>query len=483
LDERLERYPAHTHGGNGKHQYADVEAVRVCIEGIYDPYTLLSEVWERYQLPIAVTEVHLGCTREEQLRWVKEIWDAAQQLRNDGVDIRAITAWSLLGAYDWTSLLTQWNGFYEPGVFDLRSPSPRPTALVGMLRQLATGNEFHHPLLAVPGWWQRPERLLYPPVRYTGEVGDQELEDKGQESGVRSQEPGTRSQKSRSTQPSTASTPPLVITGATGTLGHAFARLCEVRGIPYRLLSRQDMDITNPDSVDRVIAELKPWAVVNTAGYVRVDDAEREPELCRFINTDGAAILAETCANHEAAFVTFSSDLVFDGNRAEPYVESCEVAPLNVYGHSKAIAEQRVLRNHPCALVIRTSAFFGPWDEYNFLAIALRTLASGQPFIAAEDSVVSPTYVPDLVNSTLDLLIDGECGIWHLANSGAIAWADLAQTVANLAGLDTAVIEARPSKDLGWTAPRPTYSALSSERGILLPSLDDAIDRYLCQRT
>ncbi|MBD2120587.1 family 1 glycosylhydrolase [Trichocoleus sp. FACHB-262] len=489
LDERLERYPAHTHGGNGKHQYADVEAVRVCVEGICDAQILLKEVWDRYQLPIAVTEVHLGCTREEQLRWLKEIWEAAQQLRTDGVDIRAVTAWSLLGAYDWNSLLTRSDGYYEPGVFDLRSPQPRPTALAQMLRQLAEGNEFHHPLLAVPGWWQRPERLLYPPVNYTGEPGDQQLEGKNQkpvanrqESEAKHWKPRVGSQALGSAETSAASTPPLLITGATGTLGKAFARLCEVRGIPYQLLSRQDMDITNPDSVDRVIAELKPWAVVNTAGYVRVDDAEREPELCRFINTDGAAILAETCANHGAAFVTFSSDLVFDGNRAEPYVESCEVAPLNVYGHSKAIAEQRVLANHPCSLVIRTSAFFGPWDEHNFLAIALRTLASGQPFIAAEDAVVSPTYVPDLVNNTLDLLIDGECGIWHLANSGAIAWSDLAQTVANLAGLDTAVIEARPTKDLGWAALRPTYSALSSERGILLPSLDDAIDRYLCQR-
>lgn len=471
LDERLERYPAHTHGGNGKHQYADVEAVRVCVEGICDPHTLLKDVWNRYQLPIAVTEVHLGCTREEQLRWVKEIWYAAQQLRGNGVDIRAITAWSLLGAYDWNSLLTQWNGFYEPGVFDLRSPSPRPTALAQMFRQLATGNEYHHPLLEIPGWWQRPERLHYPPVSHTGELGDQQLEIGNQESGVKSQ---------RDTPVSIGSTRPLLITGATGTLGRAFARLCEVRGIPYRLLSRQEMDITNPDSVNLVLAELKTWAVVNTAGYVRVDDAEREPDLCRFINTDGAAILAASCAEHNAAFVTFSSDLVFDGNRAEPYVESCKVSPLNVYGHSKAIAEHKVLTSHPCSLVIRTSAFFGPWDEYNFLAIALRTLASGQPFIAAEDSVVSPTYVPDLVNATLDLLIDGECGIWHLANSGAIAWAELAQTVANLAGLDTAAIEARPTKDLGWAAPRPIYSALGSERGILLPSLEDAIDRYLC---
>lgn len=473
LDERLDRYPPISHGGNGKHQYADVEAVRVCSEGICDPYTLLQEVWERYQSAIAVTEVHLGCTREEQLRWLKEIWEAAQQLHQDGVDMRAVTAWSLLGAFDWNTLLTRFDGHYEPGVFDLRAPTPRPTALATMLQSLAEGREYQHPLLQVPGWWHRPERLLYPVVDCQGTDSEQQTSEA---------KPSDRLYSSpQSENGKVPSIQPLLITGATGTLGRAFARICEVRGIPYRLLSRQEMDITSSTSVEQVLADLQPWAVINAAGYVRVDDAEREPHLCRFINADGAAILANACEQHHISFVTFSSDLVFDGNRAEPYVESCDVAPLNIYGHSKAIAETMVLSAYPCSLVIRTSAFFGPWDEYNFLAIALRTLAARERFIAAEDAIVSPTYVPDLVNATLDLLIDGECGIWHLANSGAIAWADLARQVAELAGLDGSQIEARPTKDLGWAAPRPGYSALGSERGILLPTLDRAVDRYVSE--
>lgn len=85
---------------------------------------------------------------------------------------------------------------------------------------------------------------------------------------------------------------------------------------------------------------------------------------------------------------------------------------------------------NPASLVIRTSAFFGPWDEYNFVTIALRHLSAGNTFVAAEDGIVSPTYVPDLVHTSLDLLIDGENGLWHLANKGAIAWADLARLVA-----------------------------------------------------
>jgi dTDP-4-dehydrorhamnose reductase len=475
IDERLDRYPPHTHGGNGKHQYADVEAVWVCTEGVYDHAALLKEVWERYKQPIAITEAHLGCTREEQLRWLKEIWNVAQAVRNEGVDIRAVTVWSLLGTYDWNSLVTRADGFYEPGVFDVRSSEPRPTAIATMLQSLAEGREYTHPLLDLPGWWQRSQRLLYPPVTHVEASGGWIDSDSGavcQSLKMRRNVNGA----------STASTPPLLIAGATGTLGQSFARLCEVRGIPYYLLSRREMDITDSTSVDRMLTELNPWAVINAAGYVRVDDAEREPQLCYRVNTEGATILAAACAARGIAMAKFSSDLVFDGNRAEPYTESHEVAPLSVYGQSQAIAEQQVLSAHPASLVIRTSAFFSPWDDYNFLTVALRTLAAGEPFVAASDAVVSPTYVPDLVNTTLDLLIDGESGLWHLANAGAIAWADLARETAALAGLDSTRIHARPAKELNWVAPRPVYSALTSNRGVLLPSLNSAIDRYLNER-
>jgi dTDP-4-dehydrorhamnose reductase len=107
LDENLEKYPAWTHGGNGKDRYADVEAVRVCAEGTAGAYTLLKETWERYNLPLAITEVHLHCTREEQLRWFNEVWNAAKRLQDDGIDICAVTVWALLGSYDWNSLLTR----------------------------------------------------------------------------------------------------------------------------------------------------------------------------------------------------------------------------------------------------------------------------------------------------------------------------------------------------------------------------------------
>src|SRR4028119_933510 len=281
LDERLERYPPQFHGGNGLHAYTDIEAVHVIAEEPTYPGLLLQETWSRYGLPIAVTEAHLGSTREEQLRWLKEVWDAASSLRHESVDVRAITAWSLLGAYDWNTLVTRAEGHYEPGVFDLRGPRPRPTAIARMLSDLAAGRKPDHPLLDTPGWWHRPERLFYPSVSCQSSVVTPPTPlAKGGAGGEKSDN-GQRIMNKPKLQR------PLAIIGARGTLGKAFARLCDLRGIHYQLLTRQEMDITDPASVDRVLSELQPWAVVNAAGYVRVDDAEREVDACLRVNAEG----------------------------------------------------------------------------------------------------------------------------------------------------------------------------------------------------
>lgn len=458
LDERLEHYPESYHGGNFNERYADVEAVRVCFDGPAGPKALLEEVWKRFQLPIAVTECHLGCTREEQMRWLFEVWQASHALWKEGVDIRAITAWSLLGAYDWNSLLTECTDHYEPGVYDVRrSAESRPTALVKMIQGLSEERKYEHPVLDMPGWWRRPERLQYFP------------------DGV---QPPSRSANSVDISLKESLSRPLLITGATGSLGSAFARLCTSRAIPFHLLSRQDMDITDSRSVEKALDLFQPWAIINTAGYVRVDDAENEPELCRQVNAKGPEILAKSCARHGISMVTFSSDLVFNGKTQQPYVESDMPRPLNIYGESKLEAERLVLDALSSALVIRTSAFFGPWDTYNFLVFVLKQLKSGMPLTVARDATVSPTYVPDLVNTTLDLLIDNENGIWHIANNGAMTWFDLAGEVACRACLDKKLIQPRRSRELNLLAPRPTYSVLGSEKAQVMPTLESALGRY-----
>jgi dTDP-4-dehydrorhamnose reductase len=435
-----------------------VEAVRVLAEGPAGPRALLSEAWERYGLPLAVTEAHLGCTREEQMRWLTEVWEAARSLKHSGADVRAVTAWALLGSYDWNTLLTRRDGHYEPGVFDVRSGRPRPTALARLLRDLGPAAS-------------TSIRCWRPPAG--GGVSNACTTCRRRRA-RRAEAPAG----GRSANMTDGRARPLLITGATGTLGRAFARVCHARAIPFRLLGRGQMDIADPASVAAALAEFEPWAVVNAAGYVRVDDAEADAVVCMRENAAGPSTLASACAGRGVGLLTFSSDLVFDGSARRPYVESDAPAPLNVYGRSKLEAERSVLAACPSALVVRTSAFFGPWDEYNFLTAALRALAAGDPFTAAADATVSPTYVPDLVNASLDLLIDGEGGVWHLSNQGGVTWAELARRAARLFGMDAGLVEARPTRSLGQAAPRPPYSVLGSERGALLPTLDDALSRY-----
>lgn len=446
LDHRGNQYPTQHHASNQLEEYADVEAVRIDfgVSGTTGPGPRLLEAWSRYQVPLAITEVHHGCSREEQIRWLMEVWNAGISAQALGVDLRAVTVWAMFGCVDWNTLLTQKNGFYESGVFDVRSRPPRPTLLATASHALATTGTFDHPVLQQPGWWHRHERYYAAPP-----------------------------DKTAGTSPLISTPRRIVITGASGTLGQAFARICRQRGLDFAILRRTDMDIGDTVSVTAALARTRPWAIINAAGYVRVGQAEKEMDRCFRENTVGAAILATACARLDIAYVTFSSDLVFDGALGRSYVESDAVCPQSVYGSSKATAERLVARAWPPSLVVRTSAFFGPWDQYNFVCDVIQQLRSGRTTHASGHVMVSPTYVPDLVHAVLDLLIDGAGGIWHLANQGLVSWHELALRVAKAAGVNTQSLQC-----VGQDMPA-VITGLSSERGLMLPPLDDAISRYV----
>ncbi len=276
---------------------------------------------------------------------------------------------------------------------------------------------------------------------------------------------------------------PVLITGANGTLGEAFRAVCSSRGLACRATSRAQLDITDECAVGAALDEHQPWLVINAAGYVRVDEAERDAERCRRENVLGPMALAERCRAAGVLLACFSSDLVFDGRKRAPYEEGDEPAPLGVYGRTKLEAEGRVLEAHPEALVIRTSAFFGPWDRHNFLTRSLADLVAGREVRAAMDVTVSPTYLPDLAHACLDLAIDEARGVWHLSNVGATTWADLARTAARLAGLSERGVVGVPSRALELRAPRPVFSALGSARGAILPPLESALHRFLEARS
>lgn len=447
LDHRTQLYPSHTHGGNTRHRYADVEAVRVELDEETGIEVLLREAWDRYKKPIAITEVHLHCTREEQLRWFKQVWESSKKLRSEGIDLRAVTSWAMLGSYGWNKLLTAPGGDYEPGVFDLRGGNLRTTALAKFIKEINSSQEASHHLSLEKGWWQRSTRLIY-----------------------QSSLTPVQTIKKNSA--------PVLIIGKNGTLGKAFARMCDERSLNYHLLSRQDCDISNLQSIESSISQYKPWAIINAAGFVRVDDAEREFQDCERDNISGAHNLAIACNKAGIQLITFSSDLVFDGKKETPYLESDAVNPLNVYGTTKARAEFIVAESCPSSLIIRTSAFFSPWDEYNFVHYVRKKLSQYEEITVAKDLIISPTYVPHLVNSSLDILIDEEKGIWHLANKGAVSWSDFAFEIADRFELDKTMINSVSAKDLNYPAKRPAYSVLGTEKGNLLPSLESAIEEY-----
>ncbi len=449
LDHRLQRYPVGTHGGNEHQRYADIEAVRVLDPAPSGLAGALREASARYGVPLAVAEVHNGCTREEQMRWAAEAWDAAVAARADGIDVRAVTAWSLLGSHSWNTLLTT-KGIYEPGVYDSVTGAARPTALAKLWKGFPRGAA-RHPVVAEPGWWRRPERLSYQPLP----------------------RPGSSQRTVASGGEAT-----LVICGATGTLGQAFRRACLARGIRHVVTDRRMLDLDQPEGLLPALEALHPWGVVNAAGWVRVDDAEDAEDECHRVNATGAVALAEACAALGIPSLNISSDLVFDGSQSHPYVESDRPAPLNAYGRSKAAMEAGCA-GLPKSLVVRTAAFFAAEDDHNFAVAVLDTLANGQTFDAAEDSVVTPSFVPDLVDAALDLLIDEESGVWHLSNDDVVSWADFARRVAAAAGYDPGLVRGVPGATLGWRAARPAYAALGSERGASLGPLDRCIERVV----
>jgi dTDP-4-dehydrorhamnose reductase len=440
LDDRLERYPGVPAGTNGIEGYVDLEAVRMPhLASKVGPAARLREAWERYGIPLAITEVHHGCSREEQVRWFHDVWRAAEKVRADGVDVRAVTLWSLFGNVDWRSLLTRKEGIYDVGAFDTRGGNLRPTMIAKAAKSLASGGKLlDHPATEGRPWWRRSERF------YLG---------------------------GKPCRPEHLGSQPMLITGATGTLGQAFGRLCHHRGLAHVVTDRAAMDITDAASIERALDSLRPWAVVNTAGFVRVPEAEHQPDDCFRINTTGPELLAAACHKRGIPFVTFSSDLVFDGQLGRPYLEPDPTSPACVYGQSKAEAEDRVMAIDPQALIIRTSAFFGPWDRHNFLWGTLASLAKGEEVHASDNSVVSPTYVPDLVHATLDLLLDGETGLWHLANEGSISWHGLAREVADRAGLSPKKI--RDSRGL------KADNTLGTSRGQILRPLDRALADFM----
>ncbi|AWN37160.1 sugar nucleotide-binding protein [Methylobacterium radiodurans] len=425
LDERTRAYPRHLRGGNGRRRYADAEAVRLRhLADRTGPKARLDEVWARYGQALAVTEVHHGCSRDDQLRWLSEVWQAAVDLRREQVPVEAVTVWSLFGAVDWNTLLVARAGHYEPGAFDIRAPQPRLTALGQATRELAATGGFRHPVLAAPGWWRR-ECRFYASERGTGE---------------------------------TAGAPGVAVLQDGAGYAEAIARICAARGLRPVILDEA--------ALPEALARPGLWALIDPTPLPLEEMVLRYPGGSFRAGIRTGALRAGIAARADLRFLTVSSALVFEGQAGRPLTEDDPVQPCGPYGHSAAEREAQIRAAHPGALVVRTGPVFGLSGE-----AALRLLPDRpdrRAWRSTEADLVSPAYLPDLVHAALDLLIDGESGIWHLAHAGATTWAGLAHRLARAAGLPQ-------------PAPEPAGSGrifvLASVRGSLMPALDSAVAR------
>ncbi|HLL50319.1 MAG TPA: sugar nucleotide-binding protein, partial [Thermomicrobiales bacterium] len=372
-----------------------------------------------------------------------------------GADVRAVTVWSLLGAYDWHTLVTREEGVYEPGVFDVRGPSPRPTAIAHMVGDLAVKGRHDHPTLAVPGWWHRPDRFHY-----------------GRAIGSDVPGPGSDELETRGARP-------IAIVGEDGPVVSALVFACRERSIPFHVLSGWTALNSDPATVAEQLRTMEAWAVLDGCVRDPVDGAECVSGGCVRCRQDilASATIAAACRQLDIPLLTVSSDLVFDGHRKAPYVESIPVSPIGICHRMRAEHERRILTAHSSTIVVRTGPLFGWEGQLDPISQALRALAKGELFMA-DDEVRSPTYVPDFTHAALDLLLDSERGIWHLANTGSASWFDLARRGTELAGIDPSRLTSRERHARVASKRRPRR-ILESERGWLLPELDDALARHV----
>jgi dTDP-4-dehydrorhamnose reductase len=443
LDENTDNYPQGAIGENAVHQYADVEAIRVQIQEPTGLSVLLREAWRRYQIPMAITEVHLHCSRDEQMRWLKEVYDTALGLKYEGIDIIAVTVWALLGSYGWDKLLTSFPGTYETGVFDTSGGKIRPTALKELVNCLTNDSSELDHIATGAGWWKNNERYYFP---YT-----------------------------TPTPRKSCQTRPIVIIGKSGTLGKAFSSICLQRNLPNVLLGRDEADITNLMKLKNMIARYRPWAIINAAGFTDIDSAEEQRNLCYRENYLGPRTLAMACEGLNIQKLYFSCDQVFDGSQNRPYKESDTAGALNIYGHSKQLMENLLTAESPSSLIVRTGPLFGYGED--FITQVISALSGGKSYVAPSDITVSPTYIPHLVHASLDLLIDKEKGIWHLSNKGALTWYEWAKVIATNAGLDEQLVIGATGANQAVS--RPFNSGLQSEKYFLMPSWEKAINECI----
>lgn len=244
--------------------------------------------------------------------------------------------------------------------------------------------------------------------------------------------------------------------------------------------SHKEFDISDTDSILQGFEVFKPSAVLHLAGLVDMRIAEENPEETYRINVEGTIHIADACAKANIPLVFFSTCSVFDGSKSSPYDESDTPNPLTVYGETKHKAEQEVLARAPLGLVIRTGWLFGGGKhDTKFVKHFIDALISNKPVNATNNRFGSPTYIPDLIEETKKLLINGEQGIVHIVNKGAVSYFEVAERIKIITNSASSVTGVS-AKDIDPSnIKRGSMEALTSNRGIILRPYEEALADYI----
>ena len=276
----------------------------------------------------------------------------------------------------------------------------------------------------------------------------------------------------------------ILVTGITGQLGFDVVKELERRGEKVIGTTRKEINLTDEESVKKLILEKKPDAVIHCAAYTAVDKAETEAELALTVNGLGTRYVAAACREIGAKMLFVSTDYVFGGDGKNPYEIDSEKNPVNTYGRSKLLGEDAVATMLNKYFVVRISWVFGI-NGKNFVKTMLRLAEDHDKIKVVDDQIGSPTYTADLAPLLCDMIKTDKFGFYHATNEGFCSWADFATEIFKQAGKKVEV-EKILTADYPTPAKRPFNSRLSKktldDAGFKrLPSWENAVERFLIE--
>jgi len=275
----------------------------------------------------------------------------------------------------------------------------------------------------------------------------------------------------------------VAIIGANGQLGSALTDVFGEEAIP---LTHRDLDVTDPESV-QILNELKTDVVINTAAYVKVDDAEVEVEKAFQVNAIGALNVAKACNELNAINVYISTDYVFEGTKGAPYEEEEVPNPINVYGLSKHTGEVFTSNYSKRYYIIRVASLYGKAGASgkggNFVEFMIQKARNGEEIKVVDDQFMNPTCTKDVSRMLKRFLaIKPAFGVYHMVNEGCCSWYEFTREIFRILGGGVQITPIK-SDELKRVARRPSFSALKNRKlensGLRMRTWKDALRDYL----